>query len=460
MNASRIVLLLKAAMPGGAHADLFGAPVQVAGHTRKGKYVAPYTATRHVAPVPPAAVPPPVVSAPVPAPTPAVGPPVAPMGLPQRPPGVSSPDALTAEQKAAVARLAGYATRYEAAVVHPDGRYTLLCYTPRRNKQGLHAALSERAKAALAFLGAPDTAGVQHAKGAHELLVDGGGRVIFTGRTQRDAIQEGKLPYIGDWEPAEAPAPAKDAKARVELDALRAGIDRDYDQLAARYRHISGAAEQHARSLEPGRGGYFGRGATTWTVRQEGWYQDALLAEAAKERASALALASSLERRGDAAARMAVRLGVNEPWKPSRNGWSDAQHLLDLVRAPPAAAEPQHVAEMRADLARLSARRYLMATEDTWKPILAARLAAKPDRWKPGMGVRWPVMSGGRAEQWNRGFRVMEVSTPDLMARVRMVRDTGLTTTGGNNDRMGDEWVYLGDLRREKASDAAGATKP
>lgn len=67
MKTPRLVLLLKAAIPGGAHADLFATPVQVTGHTTAhGTYVAPYQATRRMA----AAAPAPALPAP-PAPAPA-----------------------------------------------------------------------------------------------------------------------------------------------------------------------------------------------------------------------------------------------------------------------------------------------------------------------------------------------------------------------------------------------------
>jgi hypothetical protein len=45
-----VILFAKAAIPGGAAGDLFAMPVQVAGYTRGGTYVAPHTAIRHTAP--------------------------------------------------------------------------------------------------------------------------------------------------------------------------------------------------------------------------------------------------------------------------------------------------------------------------------------------------------------------------------------------------------------------------
>jgi hypothetical protein len=37
---------------------------------------------------------------------------------------------------------------------------------------------------------------------------------------------------------------------------------------------------------------------------------------------------------------------------------------------------------------------------------------------------------------------------------VRSVADTGITTTGGDHDRLDDAWIYLGELKREKKYDA------
>lgn len=123
-----------------------------------------------------------------------------------------------------------------------------------------------------------------------------------------------------------------------------------------------------------------------------------------------------------------------------------------------AAAEPDHIREMRAKLAGSKNRMggYSTASAEKAAKVYETRLAADPAKWKAGYGVRRGVMESGGMAQWNRGLRVVEVSAPDRMARIRQVADTGLTSTGGNNDRIGDEWVYLGDLRRDKKYDAGG----
>ncbi len=116
--------------------------------------------------------------------------------------------------------------------------------------------------------------------------------------------------------------------------------------------------------------------------------------------------------------------------------------------------QPAHLVEMRAKLATLKKQRYPGASGEFLTKLYGARLAADPSRWKVGMGVRYPVAGGGKGAQWNRGFRIVDVSPDDKMALLRMVRDTGLTTSGGNDDRIDDVWVYMGELVRERSGDS------
>lgn len=47
------------------------------------------------------------------------------------------------------------------------------------------------------------------------------------------------------------------------------------------------------------------------------------------------------------------------------------------------------------------------------------------------------------------------------MALVHSVADTGLTSTGGDHDRVEDQWLYLGELKRDKQFDhPGGVAKP
>ena len=115
--------------------------------------------------------------------------------------------------------------------------------------------------------------------------------------------------------------------------------------------------------------------------------------------------------------------------------------------------EPDHLAQGRKALERAKARKHPGYADEVTIKIWEPRLAADPAKWKPGMGVSYEVASGGRHKQINRGFRIVEVDPLHKMAVLRQVRDTGLTTSGGDHDRIGDEPMYLGDLRRDRKYD-------
>ena len=125
---------------------------------------------------------------------------------------------------------------------------------------------------------------------------------------------------------------------------------------------------------------------------------------------------------------------------------------LPAVRQPPPAS-PEHIQVMQRAVDAAKAMRFKTASQERVEKLYGERLAANPDKFKPGHGVRWPVAGHGGTTQWNRGYRVAEVHPQDLMATIVPVADTGLTTTGGNHDVMGAERVYLGELRRDKAYD-------
>jgi len=90
-----------------------------------------------------------------------------------------------------------YATRYEVALSCSDGRRMLVCYTPRKSRAGLLDAIQSRGRTILAHLpDLPDDARTTYAAATGFSLGDGA-RVHFTGRTQRDSICNGELPFIG-----------------------------------------------------------------------------------------------------------------------------------------------------------------------------------------------------------------------------------------------------------------------
>ncbi len=193
---AKSILFLKAAIRGGAMGDLFSAPVQVAGHTTAaGTYVAPYTATRMKAPdVAPAAS------------------------------QIRAAPTLTPAQMASLERLKNYPTRHEAVLSKPDGSQVLLAYTPRKSIRGLLDAAQDRGKDVVAHLALADDARMEAAKGKQELHFSDGSRIHFSGRTQRDAIMEGSLAYIGDVgaSPAAAPPAAPVAIPAAPVQPMQA----------------------------------------------------------------------------------------------------------------------------------------------------------------------------------------------------------------------------------------------
>ena len=108
---------------------------------------------------------------------------------------------LTDLQTRQLERIKYYATRYEVRLTLPDGRAMLVCYTPRKSKAGLLDALQSRGKAILALMPEmPEDSRLTYTK-AQGFALGNGARVAFSGRTQRDAIMAGALPYIGDATP-------------------------------------------------------------------------------------------------------------------------------------------------------------------------------------------------------------------------------------------------------------------
>ena len=95
-------------------------------------------------------------------------------------------------------RIQNYATKYEVALELADGRRFLVLYTGRKSLKGLVAAVRQRAEDILATAGLPNTATYRMAKGT---IIIETATVRFTGRTQRDAICEGRLDRLVDATP-------------------------------------------------------------------------------------------------------------------------------------------------------------------------------------------------------------------------------------------------------------------
>jgi hypothetical protein len=92
------------------------------------------------------------------------------------------------------------------------------------------------------------------------------------------------------------------------------------------------------------------------------------------------------------------------------------------------------------------------ASDEKSMALWEKRLAADPSKWKAGMGVTYQV-HGGRHAQTNRGFRIVSIDPAGKTAILRSVRDTGLTSSGGDKDHINDVVMYLGELKRAKADD-------
>lgn len=94
----------------------------------------------------------------------------------------------------------------------------------------------------------------------------------------------------------------------------------------------------------------------------------------------------------------------------------------------------------------------LLGSEEPALEALERQAKANPSKWSPGDGVGYRI-----ARQINRGFRVVRVDADSKMALIRQVADTGITVTGGDFDRIGDQWIPIGDLVRDRKYDAPQA---
>ena len=103
-----------------------------------------------------------------------------------------------------------------------------------------------------------------------------------------------------------------------------------------------------------------------------------------------------------------------------------------------------------AELKRLQAIRFKGAGQEKQIELLKKRIAADPAKWKAGDGVGWKVTGN----QINRGFRIAEVDPQTKTAVIRQVADTGITSTGGDYDRIQDQRVHIAYLVRDNKYNA------
>lgn len=103
---------------------------------------------------------------------------------------------MTLEKK--LARIARYRTAYELAMVHPDGRRVLVCYSNGRSRNDVFTIVQKRAQHVARLLGvAAESLQITFAKRSGEGATIGEWSVVWTGRTQREAYIAGELEYVG-----------------------------------------------------------------------------------------------------------------------------------------------------------------------------------------------------------------------------------------------------------------------
>lgn len=105
--------------------------------------------------------------------------------------------ALSPEQTRKLDRIQGYRTLYEMAVIRADGAKALVCYTSPPSRRHMWDAICKRSDKILAFTGTAQNGERMGFLGkAKEVRIGNGAIIRLTGRTQRDAIIEGELPYV------------------------------------------------------------------------------------------------------------------------------------------------------------------------------------------------------------------------------------------------------------------------
>ena len=99
---------------------------------------------------------------------------------------------MTDLQIAKLARIKNYHSRYEIVLTDGTQKFLVL-YTSRRSKRGLYAAANQR-REALASITGEDGYWVVNGKTSPQ-MGDGDWRIFFSGRTQRECILDGELPF-------------------------------------------------------------------------------------------------------------------------------------------------------------------------------------------------------------------------------------------------------------------------
>jgi hypothetical protein len=114
---------------------------------------------------------------------------------------------------------------------------------------------------------------------------------------------------------------------------------------------------------------------------------------------------------------------------------------------------PEGDARLAEYRARKKSGRSMTANQEKALAVYEEQAAADPSKWKNGDGVGWKV-GVGKGGQINRGFRVVDVDADTKTAVIRQVADTGITSTGGDYDRIANRRVHIADLVRDNKYNA------
>ena len=91
-----------------------------------------------------------------------------------------------------IENLKNYPTRYEVVASHNDGRRLLMGYTKRKSRDGIASLVASKGPENMQRMGLLSERMFNAPAGA--LMVEGW-TIGFTGRTQREAIQFGEIPW-------------------------------------------------------------------------------------------------------------------------------------------------------------------------------------------------------------------------------------------------------------------------
>ena|ERR1044072_9784657 len=102
---------------------------------------------------------------------------------------------MTYEQETRLIGIKNYHTRYEI-VAERDSDRLLIGYTPRKSRHGLLAAMQHVGQAIIERLNVGENDEITWQTKPYIHAITSGWRIGFSGRTERDAILSGELPFV------------------------------------------------------------------------------------------------------------------------------------------------------------------------------------------------------------------------------------------------------------------------